>query len=260
MSSLSKGKLSLYAGLSRGKMRDKAGLFIVEGRKSVNDLISLFELEALISLRGIDVSESVADSSRVYEVSESEMRKISSMTTVPEVLAIFRKPEQTDEIPVPEKDKLYLLLDGVRDPGNFGTIVRTAHWFGISRIYASEDCVDIYNPKTIQSTMGSLGKIEVVYCNLVQLISDNKRMPVYGTLLEGENIYEATLKEHGFIVMGNEGKGISDEVRSLVTNPVLIPPFDKLNHSESLNVATATAAVLAIFRKNHFTEGRNASG
>ncbi len=248
MDSLSKNKQSIYSGLCRVKMREKTGLFIVEGRKSVSDSLPLFDLEAIVCLKGTDTESWEKSGYAVYEVSESEMRKISSLSTIPDVLAVFKLPDYSEEIPAPDPEKLYLLLDGVRDPGNFGTIMRTAHWFGIDRIYASKDCVDLYNSKTIQSTMGSLGKVEVVYCDLCELIMDNRDMPVYGTLLNGKNIYKATLSEHGFIVMGNEGKGISEPLRKLITNPLLIPPYDPDNHSESLNVAAATSAVLALFR------------
>ena len=136
----------------------------------------------------------------------------------------------------------------IQDPGNLGTIMRTAHWFGIDRIYASRDTVDIFNPKTVQSTMGSLGRVEIVYCDLGELMDKNPDMPVYGTLLDGKNIYKATLGEHGFIIMGNEGKGISESLRKRITSPLLIPPYDYSNHSESLNVAIATAVTLSQFR------------
>lgn len=252
MSSLSKNKLSLYAGLSRGKLREKSGMFIVEGRKSVSDSLPLFDLEAIVCLKGSEKGDWVRSGYPIYEVIETEMRKISSLSTVPEVLAIFRLPHQCSDYPKPDKERLYLLLDSVRDPGNFGTIMRTAHWFGITRIYASKDCVDLYNPKTIQSTMGSLGRVEVVYCDLAKLIAENPDMPVYGTLLDGENIYKATLSGHGFIVMGNEGKGISEGIRDLITNPLLIPPYYSDNHAESLNVAAATSAVLALFRARRY--------
>lgn len=252
---LSKNKISQYSGLGLGKMRSKTGLFAVEGWKSVSDSLSFFELEAFIMRSGSDVFDlhpdlkSALAYEKTYEVSASDMKKMSSLATPSDVMAVFRLPDKDDDDLKVEADKLYLMLDGVRDPGNMGTIVRTAHWFGITKIFASEDCVDIYNPKTIQSTMGSLGRVKVVYCNLKEVIHANSHIPVYGTLLDGENIYESSLSETGFIVMGNEGKGISPEIRELINHRLLIPPFDSNNHSESLNVGIATGVILGLFRK-----------
>lgn len=246
---LSKAKQGIYSQLSRRKMRDRYGLFVAEGRKCIADTIGRFDMEAVIALDPDSIPEEWGCGNVLFQVSESLMGKISSLSTPSDVLAVYRIPEgYYENVPKPDSDKLYLLLDGIQDPGNMGTIIRTAHWFGIDRIYASQDTVDIFNPKTVQSTMGSLGKVEVVYCNLCDLIKDNPDMPVYGTLLNGRNIYEATLTGQGFIIMGNEGKGISETMRNLVTSPLLIPPYDAENHPESLNVAIATGVVLSQFR------------
>lgn len=246
---LSKARQSIYSQLSKRKMRDRHNLFVVEGRKSVEDTIGVFKAEAVITIDCDLVPESWGCSGILYEVSRPVMEKISSLSTAPDVIAVYRIPEGFyDNVPDPCEGKLYLLLDGIQDPGNLGTIMRTAHWFGIDRIYASRDTVDIFNPKTIQSTMGSLGRVEIIYCDLAELVEKNPDMPVYGTLLDGENIYKATLGEHGFIIMGNEGKGISESLRKRITSPLLIPPYDYSNHSESLNVAIATAVTLSQFR------------
>lgn len=246
---LSKARQSIYSQLSKRKMRDRHNLFVVEGRKSVEDTIGVFKAEAVITIDCDLVPESWGCSGILQEVSRPVMEKISSLSTAPDVIAVYRIPEGFyDNVPDPCEGKLYLLLDGIQDPGNLGTIMRTAHWFGIDRIYASRDTVDIFNPKTIQSTMGSLGRVEIIYCDLAELVEKNPDMPVYGTLLDGENIYKATLGEHGFIIMGNEGKGISESLRKRITSPLLIPPYDYSNHSESLNVAIATAVTLSQFR------------
>lgn len=247
---LSKHKSGVYSQLAKKKMREKHGLFAVEGLKSVLDTLPWFEAEALVVCEGFDTAplEAVAPGVEVYTVSESEMKKITAFVTPSEVMAVYRIPAEKEGFTTPDPGRLYLMLDGVRDPGNLGTIIRTAHWFGIDRIYASQDTVDLYNPKTIQSTMGSLGRVAVEYGDLATLISANPSMPVYGTLLNGENIYKATLSEHGFVVMGNEGVGISEKLRGLITSPLLIPPYDAANHSESLNVAIATAVTLSQFR------------
>ena len=175
------------------------------------------------------------------------MAKISQLTTPSPVLAVVRKPACV----VPDSPSgLALALDGVRDPGNMGTILRTADWFGVGTIYISPDCVDIYNPKVIQSTMGSIFRVKAVEAPVAGICERFKKagLPVYGTLLDGRDIYAASLKQEGLIVMGNESVGISPAVRALVTDPLLIPraPHSK---AESLNVAVATAVTLAEFRR-----------
>lgn len=247
---LSKRKFGIYSGLSSAKMRERQGLFVVEGKKCVHDTIADFDVEAIVAVKdAIMDAELIAGGTPLYEVSETDMRRLSSLSTPPDILAVYRLPSTEGNASDINPDELYLMLDGVRDPGNMGTIVRTAHWFGIKRIFASFDCVDIFNPKTIQSTMGSLGKVRVDYCDLASLAAAHPEMAVYGTLLDGANIYKANLGMSGFIVMGNEGKGLSEGMRSRVTSPLLIPPFDPKDHSESLNVAIATGIVLSQFRQ-----------
>lgn len=250
---LSKSKISLFSQLSSKKMRLKHGLFIAEGEKSVSDTIGHYSLEALVATEewlgttGLDTS---GYSDRVLTADMADMRKISSLSTAPEVIAVYRLPETTvQEI---DSDGLNLLLDGVQDPGNLGTIIRTAHWFGVRKIFASRDTVDVYNPKTVQSTMGSIAHVEVCYCDLGSLIENHPDMEVYGTLLEGDNIYDTSLETKGFIIMGNEGKGISPGLRTMIKKGLNIPPFDQTDHSESLNVAIATAVVLSQFRSRDY--------
>lgn len=251
---ISKNKINLYSSLGQVKMRRRHGLFAAEGIKSVSDSLSHFELESLIILKGTNRETLPFALSRdeikgkVVEADASVMKKISSLSTPSEVMAVFHIPEVDEQCLKIDKNSLYLILDGVRDPGNMGTIIRTAHWFGIKKIFASMDCVDVYNPKTVQSTMGSLGVVDIIYCDIEELIDANPGMSVYGTLLDGENIYEAKLGQSGFIVMGNEGKGLTERIEDKVTDRLLIPPYDASNHSESLNVAVATAVVLALFR------------
>ncbi len=248
---LSKNKLGIFSSLSSLKMRRKHSLFIVEGEKAVFDSLACFTPVAVI-VRDDYQAEVPADMP-LYHASEAEMRRISNLTTPSSIAAIFRIPDQDVDIDSLEisGNELYLLLDGVQDPGNLGTILRTCHWFGVRKIFASRDTADLYNPKTVQATMGSLGRVEVIYCNLADLIGRFPEMPVYGTLLEGKPIYSESFSEGGFIVMGNEGKGISDEIRELITLPLNIPPAS-LEHGESLNVAIATAVTLSQFRARSF--------
>lgn len=242
---LSKAKLSVYSSLSSAKMRRRHGLFIAEGEKAVADTLGSFEAVSVVKLRGaaLGFDPGKAD---VFETGEPEMKKISNLVTPSDVAGIFRLPEEEISLSA-DTGSLYLMLDGVRDPGNLGTILRTCHWFGVRTIFASCDSADVFNPKVVQATMGSLGHVKVIYCDLEEVIAANPGMPVYGTLLEGENIYQAPLSQGGFIVMGNEGKGISDQVKALLTRPLNIPPASS-DHGESLNVAIATAVALSQFR------------
>lgn len=250
---LSKTKASLYATLSAKKMRQRYGLFLAEGEKCVLDTLGAFPLECLIATPEWlnDNNTKVADySDKLAMATEAVIRKITMLVTPPEVIAVFKIPE-TEDCPI-VRDELYLMLDGVQDPGNLGTIIRTADWFGVNVIFASNDTVDVFNPKVVQSTMGSLKRVKVIYCDLLKMMESNKGMPVYGMLLDGENIYNLDKRnEGGFIVMGNEGNGISKEIRKYINHSLLIPPYNRNSHPESLNVAVATAITLSWFRGNH---------
>ena len=153
-------------------------------------------------------------------------------------------------LPPSSKKSLLLSLDGIQDPGNLGTIIRIADWFGIDHIICSEDTVDAWNPKVVQATMGSIARVNIIYTNLIQFIDTlPEGFPIYGTLLDGENIYTQTLTPHGLIIMGNEGNGISPEIRSRVNHRLLIPSYRTDDTAESLNVAIATAITCAEFRR-----------
>lgn len=265
MLEISKNKLNRFAQLGSAKLRRKYGLFRAEGEKCVADTIGGFEVEAVIALKewweramtsdigspagriaGLLASES-SDKRRV--ATESELKKLSSMSNVPQVVAVYRLPAPClPEFPLP--DDLYLILDGVQDPGNLGTIVRTCHWFGIKAIFASRETADIYNSKAIQATMGSVRSVPVHYVELDELLDANPHIPLYATALNGENIYSVRLTPSGFIALGSEGHGISERIAGRVAEPLFIPPYDSADHSESLNVGIATAIVLSQFRRN----------
>lgn len=249
---ISKTKLSLYSSLGTKKMRRRHGLFTVEGEKCVMDMLGAFELESIVAVEDwLERHSSMpgVDALKVFKASGRDMEKMSNLSTPPEVIAVMRLPQSPESLPLLDKDSLSLLVDGVQDPGNFGTIIRTADWFGFHEIYASPTSADVFNPKTIQATMGSLKRVRVVYCDLPQLVERSEVENVVGTLLDGVNIYETALPRSGVIVMGSEGSGVSEEMRRLINTPVLIPPFDPGSHAESLNVAVATGIVLSIFRK-----------
>lgn len=245
---ISKTKASQLASLQSRKMRDRLGLFLAEGSKCVADTLGAFELDCIVAIpEWLERNAALTEGARVFTATRPVLERISSLQTAPEVVAAFRIPGPDDGQPVLDAG-LHLLLDGIRDPGNLGTIIRTADWFGFDRVYASPDTVSVFNPKTVQATMGSLRRVRVVYTPLPQLLERSGVANVFGTLLEGEDIFRADLPQHGVIVMGNEGQGLSQEMRRMVTRPLNIPPWKASGHAESLNVAVAAAIVMAQFR------------
>ena len=265
---LSKNQIKLIKSLETKKNRKREGLFVAEGPKVVGDLLragyqphsiyatpqcSLFL--ATPHSQGENAQHSTSNV-QCSTVTDDELRRISFLQHPQEVLGVFYipTPPQPSDI-TPQTSALSLALDGVQDPGNVGTIIRIADWFGITQIYCSLDTADVYNPKVVQATMGSLAHVNITYCDIVALLSKAK-VPIYGTLLDGQDIYQQPLSENGIIVMGNEGNGISPEVRQLVTNKLLIPNFNQNTETaESLNVAIATAITLSEFKrlKRHST-------
>lgn len=245
---LSKGRLAVYSSLGQVKMRRRHRLFSVEGEKAVTDTLESFSPEAIICADEYHPSREMLHCDQIYQVSNPVMKRLSNLATPSPVMGVFHLPEETecDYMELSQPDGLYVALDGVQDPGNMGTIIRTCHWFGIFDIFASRDTVDIFNPKTIQATMGSLGKVRVHYVDLKSLFESNQQLPVYGMLLDGKNMFETSLERRGFILLGNEGKGVSPNLRNCITHPLLIPPAGP-DHSESLNVAVAGAITIAWF-------------
>ena len=236
---ISKNQIKLIHSLEMKKNRKSEQLFVAEGPKVVGDLLKAGFLPHSI------FSTSLWPNSQ--QITEEELRRISFLQHPQEVLAIFRMPEATGSLPLPTS--LALALDGVQDPGNVGTIIRIADWFGIDTIYCSHDTADVYNPKVVQATMGSIAHVHIIYCDLLELFRQVS-CPVYGTLLDGTNIYEQELSTDGIIVMGNEGNGISQAVRDYITHRLLIPNYNTGDHTaESLNVAIATAITCAEFRR-----------
>ncbi len=187
----------------------------------------------------------------IFFADKSDISKASSLSSIPDVIAVCKLPsvEKTlsDIGTLPED--YYLMLDGVQDPGNLGTIIRTAHWFGFYTIFASPQTVDCYNPKVVQSSMGSLAAVKVIYTDLCKLADSQPQLPLLGLQLKGSDLFNSPFPPYGFIVMGNEGSGLSKEMQDIISNSYVIPPYNKDNHSESLNVGVATAIVLAQIRK-----------
>lgn len=237
---LTKAQVKWVRSLQNKKERDGQGVFVAEGEKCVNEMCKAFPLVLLAT---------------TDNATATEIEQISSLRTPQGVIGVFRK----EPISVPTTDRrdggLLLALDGVQDPGNLGTIIRTCDWFGVRNIYCSHDTADCFNPKVVQATMGALARVRVHYVDLVAELQalGKQGVPIYGTLLNGRDMYERGAiedKAHGIIVMGNEGNGISMAVRPLVTHPLLIPSYPAGEAtSESLNVGIATAITLAEFRR-----------
>jgi TrmH family RNA methyltransferase len=240
---LSKNQIKWVRSLQQKKQRDAEGVFVAEGRKCVEELRGAFELVLLVT---------------PDNATEVEIAQMSNLRTPQGVIGVFRKrpiASSPDRLIASSPQGLSLALDGVQDPGNLGTIIRTCDWFGVHDIYCSKDTADCYNPKVVQATMGALARVRIHYINIEEWIQQmrNAGVPIYGTLLEGGNMYEDGAiadKSKGVIIMGSEGNGISAAIRELITHPIRIPSYPAdAETSESLNVGIATAIVLAEFRR-----------
>jgi len=238
---LSKNQIKLINQLNQKKHRKKNQLFFAEGIKTVKEFLnSSYELERLYTTTDALFTED----DKVQIISERELSKISSLTTPQMMLGVFKIPDLKPDLKV----ELSIVLDGVRDPGNLGTIIRLCDWFGIEQLICSLDTVDCYNPKSVQATMGSLARVKVVYTDLEELLKQVD-IPVYGTFMNGKNIYQEVLPKQALIVMGNEANGISPEIEKLISDRIRIPQFGRIRETESLNVGTATAIVLSEFMR-----------
>lgn len=257
---LSKQKIKLFNSLSHKKFRDELNLFVAEGDKLVSDLFPHFSCAYLVAapqwLAKNSASLTNFPPAEIIEIdSTDELRKISSLTTPQQVYAVFRRPELPSVDTLTSANSLILALDTIQDPGNLGTILRTADWFGITDILCSETTADIYNPKVIQSSMGAIANVRLHYVNLPSTLKNfqSNGWTLYGTLLNGVSIYNAPISaSRSILIMGNEGNGISPEVASLINAPLLIPSFHTDGSapvSDSLNVAIATSIALSEFRR-----------
>jgi TrmH family RNA methyltransferase len=240
---LSKNQIKLITSLQQKKFRFSNQLFFAEGVKVIQELVeSNVELVHLYTTND-DFATISLDKKEV--INESDLKKISALATPNTCLAVFKIPNEKKII----ESGLIIALDAVRDPGNLGTILRLCDWFGIDQLLCSKDAVDIYNPKVVQATMGSIARVNVNYIDLESFVSQTK-LTVFGTFMDGKNIYKSTLPQEGIIVMGNEANGISPELEKLIQNKLSIPRFGSIQKTESLNVATATAIILSEFRRS----------
>jgi TrmH family RNA methyltransferase len=240
---VSKNQIKLITGLQQKKYRNEHQLFLAEGVKVIQELLQsnivldhLFETESIF--------ETVPTAQKTL-IKEADMKRMSALNTPSSCLAVFHIPAPK---PIDSKG-LIVALDDIRDPGDLGTIIRLCDWFGVTQLLCSKETVDLYNPKVIQSTMGSLCRVQVNYVDLDAFISETT-MPVFGTFMDGNNIYKEQLPFEGILIFGNEANGISSTLEQKIKNRIAIPRFGNLQQTESLNVATATAIFLSEFRRN----------
>ncbi|HEY4619019.1 MAG TPA: RNA methyltransferase [Flavobacterium sp.] len=239
---VSKNQIKLISSLQQKKYRIANQLFFAEGVKVVLELLeSNFELEHLYTTENDFEDVLFAKKTLVHE---TDLKKISALATPNTCLAVFKMPREKEI----KKSGLIIALDSIRDPGNLGTILRLCDWFGVEQLLCSKETVDIYNPKVVQATMGSIARVNVNYVDLNAFISDTQ-LPVFGTFMDGLNIYKTNLPQEGIIIMGNEANGISEDLEKMIKNRLSIPRFGEVQKTESLNVATATAIILSEFKR-----------
>lgn len=252
---LYKSHIKLVQSLRHNKFRKQLNLFIAEGPKVVDELLnSQFNLHLLFATRDFfNSGKKQVPPEKCIEVTSKELERLSLLKTANEVLGIFEMVEHSKIAPTEIRD-LTLVLDEIHDPGNMGTIIRTADWFGIDQIICSEQCVDVFNPKVVQSTMGSLGRVHVLYLNLFEFLSKvPNTIPVYGADMNGTPVFEIDLKQQAILVIGSESHGISDEINNLINHKISIPTFKskRVQQPESLNASVATAILCTEFRRKY---------
>ncbi|WP_445452948.1 TrmH family RNA methyltransferase [Flavobacterium sp. 25HG05S-40] len=239
---VSKNQIKLITSLQQKKYRNEHQLFIAEGVKVIQELLaSNFVLEHLF------MTEAIFDTVPVFQktiVKESDMKRISALSSPSSCLAVFKIPKPLQL----ETKGLIVALDDIRDPGNLGTIIRLCDWFGVKHLVCSSETVDVYNPKVVQATMGSISRVTIHYTDLKKYIAASS-LPVFGTFMDGNNVYNENLPKEGILVLGNEANGISSDIEKGIQNRLAIPRFGDMQQTESLNVATATAIFLSEFRR-----------
>jgi RNA methyltransferase, TrmH family len=243
---LGKSRLKYIQSLGQKKVRDEAGVFIAEGPKLIAELLTSgnMHVQEIFSLKEwtkppISGNKSNKEELCITEITADELGKISQLSTPNQVLAIIKKP---DTPLIQAANKLVLALDTIQDPGNLGTIVRIADWFGLTDIVCSRDCADIFNPKVVQATMGSIARVAVLYTDLAEWIGLQKNIPLFAAVLDGERVMDVSKPKEGILIIGNESKGISPQLLTLVNRKITIPGKGK---AESLNAAVATGILLS---------------
>ena len=242
--SISKNQLKLITSLSQKKYRQKHNLFIAEGVKVLNELLnSPFEIETLFCT---DDFETTISEKKVVRISETELKKVSTLKSPNKALGIFKIPKEK----ALQNYGLTIALDAINDPGNLGTIIRLCDWFGVAQIVCSKDTVDCYNQKVVQASMGSLTRVSIHYTDLENYITKSN-LDTFIADMDGENVYKTKLPKEGILIMGNEANGVSKEIKSLLQYKISIPRFGETQETESLNVAAATAILLSEFKRGY---------
>lgn len=251
---LSRNDIKLIKSLEHKKFRQEHNLFVAEGPKLTGELLGRFSCHAVFATPQWMEKNKAIPAGRIETVTPDELKRASLLKNPQDVIALFAIPQTDTDIESVARENLTLALDDVQDPGNLGTIIRIADWFGIRDIFCSRGTADAYNPKAVQATMGAIARVRLHYTDLAKEISYlHAGIPVYGTYLDGQNIYDAQLTRNGVIVMGNEGNGISAETGKTVTHRIRIPNWPAgAETSESLNVAIATAITCSEFRRRRF--------
>ena len=242
--SISKNQLKLITSLSQKKYRQKHDLFIAEGIKVLNELLnSTFEIETLFCT---DDFETTISEKKVVRISETELKKVSTLKSPNKALGVFKIPKEK----AVQNSGLTIALDAINDPGNLGTIIRLCDWFGVTQLVCSKDTVDCYNQKVVQASMGSLTRVSIHYTDLENYITKSN-LDTFIADMDGENVYKTKLPKEGILIMGNEANGVSEEIKSLLQYKISIPRFGETQETESLNVATATAILLSEFKRGY---------
>ena len=242
--SISKNQLKLITSLSQKKYRQKHNLFIAEGVKVLNELLnSTFEIEILFCT---DDFETTISEKKVVRISETELKKVSTLKSPNKALGIFKIPEEK----VVQNSGLTIALDAINDPGNLGTIIRLCDWFGVTQLMCSKDTVDCYNQKVVQASMGSLTRVSIHYTDLENYITKSN-LDTFIADMDGKNVYKTKLPKEGILIMGNEANGVSEKIKALLQYKITIPRFGETQETESLNVATATAILLSEFKRGY---------
>ena len=242
---LSKAQIKLIKSLHNKKFREETGMFIAEGKRLVEDIAA-----SSIKIEHVYATTRYNGSLQHIDITEDELSQISALTAPQAIIALCRIPETKGALP-DLTNTLALALDDIRDPGNLGTIMRIADWFGINHIFCSSESVEAYNPKTVQSTMGSIARVNLYYVDLNEILTlyKSEGLPIYGAMLNGKNVYDETLSHNGILVIGNEANGISEGVARCITKPICIPSYAIKEGPESLNAAVAAAVLCAEFKR-----------
>lgn len=244
---LSKSEISFIKSLHLKKFRKEQGLFLAEGFKSITEFLhSDYLIETIYYTDAVAPNlDKISQKLKLVKINEAELLKITTLNTPQGILATIRIPKETQIQPESFNNTFTLMLDGIQDPGNLGTIIRTADWFGFNQIICSNDCVDVFNSKVVQATMGSLSRVNIIHTDLAEILGLIK-VPVYGALLDGHSVYNTPFTNEGVILLGNEGKGLSKNILPFINTAITIPRYGQ---AESLNVAISAAIICSEIKR-----------